>query len=242
MKKLLIILFAACFIFACSEKKEAESTENTANTPEQELSDKQETTPEAEDSSPELEATEENTLDKINSIMDYYQAMEANVSAEMQKIMQGNMGETPKTFLEIETKDEKNGYLRYRNTMATGYSEMGLFIAEGNKHFVAVTNFGCGPLCSMGAFKFYELRGGKLIDKTEKYYPANLKGEVEKMLEEAKSKVKTNKEDIDGLWVEIPQKGTNIKLKLLSNIAETQYVDLGALQFDAQQGRFKFSK
>ncbi len=234
MKKIFVIFLSFFVLHACGKKIDQNADSTAENTAEASTTS-QNTEPEVENISEEV--VKDAPLDKVSSILDYYKTLEAETNAVLKEQMKESMSEMPATFMKIETKDVANGYIKYTQIMAMGYSEMGYYTAEGGKHFIANVDFGCGPICTMTGIRFSELRGGKLIDKTKQYYPETLKQEVENAV---KSKLKG---DNSSMFLKVPQKGTSIAVGIsLTDASEEDFIKVGELVFDKKTASFSFKK
>jgi hypothetical protein len=173
-------------------------------------------------------------LDKVTSILDYYKVFEKEKSKKDKELGLQGFG------LEIVEKDEANGYLKFKEKSEMGYKTMGYFTYK-DVHFVAVASFGCGPHCIMYKFEFYELRGGNLVDKTKQYYES-AKDWVERQRAafEATQQMTINEEIKLDVEMEIPKKGTDIKVYGVPAPGLGKREFLGTLKYNEKENNFYF--
>jgi hypothetical protein len=236
MKNLLLTLSLLFIVIACKNTTEQQ---NKVATKQDSLS-----TPktESKDSSQNSKIDVNAPLDKVTSILDYYKAFEKEKSNKDKELGLQGFG------LEIVEKDEANGYLKFKEKGEMGYKEMGYFTYK-DVHFIAVASFGCGPACTMYKFEFFELRGGKLVDKTQQYYDKkegiamSTKDFVEshRVLFERNQQSTINPEVKLNLEMEIPKKGTEIKVYgVPAKIGLGKREFLGSLKYLENEKTFHF--
>lgn len=165
-----------------------------------------------------------------NSVMDFYKA---DIEAIKSPGRSNPNGEAI-----IQKKDIANGFISYglQRFGMMGFKDMAYFISNNGKKFAVVASFGCGPGCATQSFNFYELQNGKLVDETASYYPSSLKNQVEDALRPHLQN--------GGLWVKIPQHGTTIQFGYQDGPAleDTNFVAVCELQYNVNNGTFKFAK
>ena len=230
MKNLLLTFSLLLAVMACKNTTEQQ---NKMATKQDSLS-----TPktESKDSSQNSKIDANAPLDKVTSILDYYKAFEKEKSNKDKELGLQGFG------LEIVEKDEANGYLQFKEKVEMGYKEMGYFTYK-DVHFIAVASFGCGPVCTMYKFEFFELRGGKLVDKTKQYYES-AKEWIDRQLTafEATQQLTINKEIKLDLEMEIPKKGTDIKVygvPAKTGLGKREF--LGNLKYLEKENKFEFN-
>jgi hypothetical protein len=231
MKNLLLTLSLLFTAMAC--KDSTTKQQNQADIKQQDSLSTSKT--ESEDSSRNNEIDANAPLDKVTSILDYYKAFEKEKSIKDRELGIEGSG------LEITEKDEANGYLKFKGKTETGYTEMGYFTYK-DVHFIALASFGCGPVCTMSKFEFFELRGGKLVDKTKQYYES-AKDWVEhaRTLFEGSQQATIKQEVKLDLEMEIPKKGTEIKVYgVPAKIGLGKREFLGSLKYLENEKRFEF--
>lgn len=237
MKNLLLTLSLLFTVMAC--KNSTTKQQDYADIKQQDSLSTPKTEP--KDSSQNSKIDANAPLDKVTSILDYYKAFEkekSNKDKELKELGLQGFG------LEILEKDEANGYLKFKEKGEMGYKEMGYFTYK-DVHFIAVAFFGCGPVCIMYKFEFFELRGGKLVDKTQQYYDKSTKDLVEsyRNLFEQNQQRTINPEVKLDLEMEIPKKGLEIKVygvpaNIYSGIVKREF--LGSLKYLENEKKFQF--
>jgi hypothetical protein len=238
MKNLLLTLSLLFTVMACKNSTTKQQDyadikqQNSLSTPKTE----------SKDSSQNSKIDANAPLDKVTSILDYYKAFEKEKSNKDKELgLQGS-------GLEIVEKDEANGYLKFKEKGEMGYKEMGYFTYK-DVHFIALASFGCGPACTMYKFEFFELRGGKLVDKTQQYYDKkegiamSTKDFVEshRVLFEQNQQATINPEVKLDLEMEIPKKGIEIKVygtPAKIGIGKREF--LGSLKYLENEKTFQF--
>ena len=231
MKNLLLTLSLLFTVMACKNSTTKQQDyadikqQNSLSTPKTE----------SKDSSQNSKIDANAPLDKVTSILDYYKAFEKEKSNKDKELGLQGFG------LEIVEKDEANGYLKFKEKGEMGYKEMGYFTYK-DVHFIAVASFGCGPACTMSKFEFFELRGGKLVDKTQQYYTVSTRNMVENMRNtfEKSRQVFLQDENIKlDLKIQIPKEGTDIRVYgIPSKVGETEL--LGTLVYNNNQKTFDY--
>lgn len=228
MKNLLLTFsLLCCLTMACKNTTEQQK-QDSLSTPKTE----------SKDSSQNSKIDANAPLDKVTSILDYYKAFEKEKSNKDKELGLQGFG------LEIVEKDEANGYLEFKEKGEMGYKEMRYFTYK-DVHFIAVASFGCGHVCTMYKFEFFELRGGKLVDKTQQYYDKSTKDLVEsyRNLFEQNQQRTINPEVKLDLEMEIPKKGLEIKVygvpaNIYSGIVKREF--LGSLKYLENEKKFQF--
>jgi len=121
-------------------------------------------------------------------------------------------------------QDVKNGFIAYDLLAVEGYEEMAYFIPVNAPKFVAVVNFGCGPLCESDMPTFYQLQNGALVNKTPQYFTPAMQEKVAKGMFIAQKKIRITDKDA-GLsqWVKVPQKGTTIQIGFMEQGGENDH-------------------
>jgi hypothetical protein len=132
--------------------------------------------------------------------------------------------------LAIEKTDLKNGYIRYSQKSAEGFSEFAIWIKKNKEVIAAETSYGCGPACSLSSIKFYEFNGENYTEVTNKFYPAK---KIEAIFKKRLAALSVkDKENDPSLWILIPKKGTTILIGInkdpisvdnILNIAELKW-------------------
>lgn len=232
MKNILLTFSLLFAIVAC--KNSTTEQQNNVATKQQDSLPTPQTQP--KDSSQNREADTNAPLDKVTSILDYYKAFEKEKSKKDKELGLQGFG------LEILEKDEANGYLKFKEKGEMGYKTIGYFAYE-DIHFIAIASFGCGPVCTMYKFEFFELRGGNLVDKTKQYYES-AKEWIETQLTafEATQQITINKEIKLDLEMEIPKKGTDIKVygvPAKTGLGKREF--LGNLKYLEKENKFEFN-
>ncbi len=130
----------------------------------------------------------------------------------------------------IETKDLKNGYIRYSQKSSEGFSEFAIWIKKNKEVIAAEASYGCGPGCSLSSIKFYEFNGENYTEVTNKFYPAK---KIEAIFKKRLAALSVkDKENDPSLWILIPEKGTTILIGInkdpisvenILNIAELKW-------------------
>ncbi len=187
-----------------------------------------------------------NALYSQNSIIDFF--------IPHVKSFQKSLENNSKPVFKI--KDTENGFYSYdlNSFGITGFEEMAYYISQKGNKFVAITSFGCGPLCGCDFPKFFELNGDILVDKTQKYFPSTLKSQIVKKLEAQKSIIlksileqiyketgtELTENDIPlAFWVKLPQKGTTIKFGFMEGAEENgKFYSIVELKYDSVSGLF----
>ncbi len=181
------------------------------------------------------------------SVMDFY-------NAKVKAMSMADMG-GGSFKLNITKKDVANGYLAYNYSPALGYmigvvnspEEMAYFTAQNGEKFVAIASFVCmdGEACRALMPKFFTLENGELVDKTDKYLPANVVEQIEQAVLE-----KTGKMQIAlgtavklPMWVKLPQIGTTIQIGV-QEFGDEQFKFYPAceLTYNETNGTFAFVK
>lgn len=153
-----------------------------------------------------------------NSVMDFYRADTKSLNQSDKVILK---------------KDIRNGFISYKSKFSMGYKEMGFFISNNGKKFVAIATFACGPGCKTESLRFYELKQGKLVDKTATYYPVALQEQVRKAYGNHHQK---------GPWIVVPRYGTSIKIgyRVGTDPTNLKAKFIGELAFNVANGTFRF--
>lgn len=137
-----------------------------------------------------------------------------------------------------EVKDIQNGYLKYSFAAAEGFNEFVIWKKKNGNIIAGEVFYGCGPGCTMSGFRLTEFDGDSPKDVTSKYYPEK---EVQKLYKEKLKKLQTkDSEKTEGLWINLPRKGTSAEIGIMQDTLELKgFQSFAELQFKNDRLEFK---